>query len=113
MDISSLSSAYQNSVKENSAASNLDKSLKSDYSKATDEELMAACKQFESYFVEQMFKEMQNSIPKSEDSEESSNSLVDYFKDNLTQEYAAQASKQQDYGLAQSLYEQMKRNYDI
>ena len=113
MDISSLSTEYQDSFKTSSTASNMEKSLKSDYSNATDEELMAACKQFESYFVEQMFKEMQNSIPKSEESEGSSSSLVDYFKDNLTQEYAAKASEQQDYGLAQTLYEQMKRNYSI
>lgn len=56
MDISSLygssaldSTAYTNAA--NQTASKLqDKLNSSDYSKATDDELMDACKQFESYF---------------------------------------------------------------
>ena len=64
MDISSLygssaldSTAYTNAA--NQTASKLqDKLNSSDYSKATDDELMDACKQFESYFLEQMFKSL-------------------------------------------------------
>ncbi len=84
-----------------------------DYSKATDEELMEVCKDFESYFVEQMFKAMEKMVPKSEDDENSSMSTVEYFSDMLTQEYASNATKQGSFGIAEALYEQMKRNYSI
>ncbi len=90
-----------------------DKLQSVDYSKATDDELMEVCKDFESYFVEQMFKAMEKMVPKSEDDENSSTSTVEYFSDMLTQEYAANATKQGSFGIAEKLYEQMKRNYTI
>ncbi|MCR5486006.1 MAG: rod-binding protein [Lachnospiraceae bacterium] len=76
-----------------------------------DDQLMEACKEFEAYFVEQMFKEMQKTVPKNVLDSGSNKQLVDYFKDSLTQEYAKEAVGQQSLGLAQMLYEQMKRNY--
>ena len=86
MDISSLygssaldSTAYTNAA--NQTASKLqDKLNSSDYSKATDDELMDACKQFESYFLEQMFKEMMKTIPESEDTSSSNSQLMDYIR---------------------------------
>ena len=39
--------------------------------------------------------------------------LVDYYKDNLVKEYAAEATEKESLGLAQMLYEQMKRNIGI
>ena len=92
MDISSLygssaldSTAYTNAA--NQTASKLqDKLNSSDYSKATDDELMDACKQFESYFLEQMFKEMMKTIPESEDTSSSNSQLMDYYKDEMVQQ---------------------------
>ncbi len=112
MDIGDITSTYgdiYNSAA-NASASKLENQLQSDYSKATDDELMDACKQFEAYFLEQMFKEMMKTIPKSEDS---SNSMLDYFKDEMVQQIAADSTEQNSLGLAQMLYEQMKRNYDL
>ena len=73
MDISSIygssaldSTAYTNAA--NQTASKLQNQLNgSDYTKATDDELMDACKQFEAYFLEQMFKEMMKTIPESDE----------------------------------------------
>ena len=113
MDISSLQTQYLNQTTSDKSSQKLQSSLTSDYSKATDDELMNVCKEFESYFIEQMFKEMQKSVPKSEFSDSSTNNLVDYFKSSLVQEYAKNASDQGNYGLAQNLYEQMKRNYSL
>lgn len=113
MDIGNLSATYNevyNSAA-NSSASKLEGQLQSDYSKASDEELMNACKQFEAYFLEQMFKEMVKTIPKSEDSSGSTTSMLDYFKDEMIQQVAADSTEQNSLGLAQMLYEQMKRNY--
>ena len=119
MDISSLygssaldSTAYTNAA--NQTASKLqDKLNSSDYSKATDDELMDACKQFESYFLEQMFKEMMKTIPESEDTSSSNSQLMDYYKVVLVQQIASDSTEQNSLGLAQMLYEQMKRNYNL
>lgn len=108
-----LSNSYNTSYDQYSkVTSELKKQLdEKDYSKATDEELMEACKSFESYFLEQAFKGMEKMIPKNEDSN-SSNSYVEMFKDNLYQEYAKSATERGDgIGIAKMLYEQMKRNY--
>ena len=84
-----------------------------DYSKATDEELMEACKSFETYFLEQAFKGMEKMIPDNDDDKSGTNHL-DMFKDTLYQEYAEAATERGDgIGIAKQLYEQMKRNYSI
>ena len=53
MDISSLANSYMDMLKTDSSqtASRLQQTSKKDYSKATDDELMSACKEFEAYFV--------------------------------------------------------------
>ena len=62
-----------------------------DYSKATEEELMEACKRL--VCAGQFYK---------------------HFKDKLYQEYAESATDRGDgIGIAAMLYEQMKRNYDV
>jgi flagellar protein FlgJ len=95
--------------------SQLEDSLKNtDYSTATEEELMDACKEFEAYFVEQVFKEVEKTIPKNEEDEDSyASQITDYFKDELIQEYSEQVSDSGSLGLAEQLYEQMKRNYGL
>lgn len=117
MDINSLSSNYSSLVSDTSSsqtASKLSGASKTDYSNASDKELMDVCKEFEAYFVEQMYKEMKKTIPESEESTSDSNSqLVDYFTDSSIQEISAQTVEQGSLGLAQTLFEQMKRNYDV
>lgn len=115
MDISSISSMYNDiySSASTQSTSKLEGQLDKDYTEATDDELMDVCKQFEAYFLEQVFKEMKKTIPESEDSSGSTNSLVDYFEDQMIQEISADSTEQNGLGLAQMLYEQMKRNYGI
>ena len=84
-----------------------------DYSKATDDELMAVCKQFESYFLEQCFKEMTKTVGTEEYSSSSMSTLVDYYKDATIQKISSDSTEQNSLGLAQMLYEQMKRNYNL
>ena len=74
---------------------------------ASDEELMEVCKEFETYMLEQVIKSMESTIGK--DEEESSTSYMSMFGDNLTNSYAEAISDQGDKGLAQMLYESMKR----
>jgi flagellar protein FlgJ len=72
----------------------------------TDEELMEVCKSFEAYLLEQVMKGMEKTIPFKEEK----NPYLDYFGDMLYQEYATSATENQGLGLAQMLYESMKRN---
>ncbi|HAG68765.1 MAG TPA: hypothetical protein DCL38_02180 [Lachnospiraceae bacterium] len=75
-----------------------------------DGKLMEACKQFEAYFIEQVFKEMKKSVNLTQSEDAATKQLMSYYEDNLTGEYAKMAADQQENGLAQMLYEQMKRN---
>ena len=116
MDISGLSGYYSDvyaNAASNQAAESVKNNLSSVNSSTSDEELMDACKQFESYFVEQMFKEMWKTIPESEFSSGSTNSMVSFYKDEMIKNIAEDSTEQNGLGLAQMLYEQMKRNYGL
>lgn len=114
MDIGSLTSAYSDIYAKtaNQTASKLEKQLGTDYSKAADDELMDACKQFEAYFLEQVFKEMMKTVPK-EDTSGSSSTLMDYYQDEMVQNLANTSTEQNSLGIAQMLYAQMRRNYGL
>lgn len=115
MDIGSLTSGYADfyDVNKNQTASKLESQLDSDFTKKTEDELMDACKEFEAYFLEMMFKEMMKTIPKDEDSSGYATNIMDYYQDSMLQELATQSTDSNSLGLAQTLYEQMKRNYNL
>lgn len=113
MNIGSIDSAYlqyKSQTGADQSAKKLEDSLKNDYSGSSDEELMEVCKEFEAYFLEQVFKEMMKTIPESENSDSANSRLVEFFKENTIQELAAQSTENNGLGLAQMMYEQMKRN---
>ena len=116
LDLNAIASNYSNYNTDptSNSASKLEETLKSDLSSATEDELMDVCKDFESYFIEQMFKAMQKMVPESEENvSASTKQLKDYYKEQMTQSYAEQASEEGSFGIAQVLYEQMKRNYGL
>ncbi|MCI8280149.1 MAG: hypothetical protein HFI76_00260 [Lachnospiraceae bacterium] len=107
-----MNSNYMTAV--NNKTSSLEETLNSDLSKATDDELMDVCKDFEAYFVEQMFKAMQKMVPESEDEQSASTKqLQDYYKDEMIKSMSESSAENGGLGLAQTLYEQMKRNYNL
>lgn len=116
MEINGIGSVYSdyllNSASQ-SKTSSLESKADSDYSDATDEELMDVCKEFESYFLEQVFDAMMKTAEVFSDDEEDgyASKMVDYFKDSAVQELTSQATDQGGLGIAQTLYEQMKRQY--
>ncbi len=111
--IGSVYSDYLTSSASQSKASALESKLDSDYSNSSDEELMEVCKEFEAYFLEQVFDAMLETTKVFSDEEESSyaTKMVDYFKDSAVQELTQQATNQNGIGIAKTLYEQMKRQY--
>ena len=130
--IDNLNSIYANSTYTNQTTNSISNKLNStDFSKASDDELMEVCKDFESYFVEQMLKSMakMSSVDGSNsdniyaslfgvtvDSDSGMNTLSSYFGDELMSSMADKVVENQSgrgLGIAQTLYEQMKRNYSV
>ena len=69
-------------------------------SESTEEELMTVCKDFASYFVEEVLKEVKENMTLNDDEDEDSS--IGTLKD-----FVARSS------FTQQLFEQMKRNYGI
>ena len=111
MDYSGIS-AYSNilSSQYNTAKTDQLKSKLTNGAAQSDEELMAACKEFEAYFIEQVFKGMEKTVVKADNSSSSTNTMVDFYKDELYKKLAKQTTETSSIGLAQQMYDQMKRN---
>lgn len=79
---------------------------------STDDEMMDACKEFEAYMVQQMFKNMQEAAKIfSDDEDDDSNDYVDMFSDNYLQTISENmVNSGQGIGLAEQLYNSMVRN---
>lgn len=109
MDIGSLYGDYLAS--QASKAGNLERTINGTNSRSSDDDLLDACKQFETYFYEQIFKEMEKAMVPASEEEDANRTLVDYYKGNLISEYSKNIVEQQgENSLAHQLYEQMKRN---
>lgn len=115
MDISGLSSDYSAYLSSSSAAADKMNNIKrTDYTNATDDELMDACKQFEQYLVEMVMDEVMDTVDIFGTGEPSSSSMAssqDLMKDSMVQTMSKQLTEGANLGIAQELYESMKRNY--
>lgn len=98
-----LTQTAQSTSKTAKLENNLGKDIKS----ATDDELMESCKSFETYLVEQVMKQVKNTIAKSSEDE---NEYMSYFGDMLYQSYAKDITETGQLGIAKQLYEAMKRD---
>ena len=89
--------------------SSFQKHLDDETSKAKriDEKLMSASIEMESLFVSKMFKEMRNSIEKSDWLH--GGFAEEIFQDMLYDEYALMVSKNANLGLAKMIYDEMSR----
>lgn len=78
---------------------------------STDEETLEACKQFEAYMVEQMYKNMEESAKLfSDDDDDSSSDYVDMFSDNYYQDIAEKmVNSGQGLGIAEQLYDSIMK----
>ena len=130
MDYStSISTSYADTYDKTSSQLS-DKLASTDFSQASDDELMSVCKDFESYFVEQVLKSMEKMAKIDSEDEDSNlftsmagiggtedtslNTLGSYFGDEMVSSYAklmTDSNQGKGLGIAQTLYEQMKRNY--
>jgi len=130
--IGGVNSMYTNNSVDTSSVKLQDKLNNSDLSKADDDELMAVCKDFEAYFVEQMLKAMVKMSKVDGDTDDDNmysslfgltgesgsymSTMANYFGSNMITELSKTVTETQGgngLGIAQKLYEQMKRNYSI
>lgn len=89
---------------------NVDKAAK----QKEDDALFGACKQFEAYLWEQVYKEMQKTVNLFGDEEDGyASNMVNYFQDSFIQNISEQTATQGSNSLAQMLYEQAKINYGL
>ena len=111
-DVASMyGSTYANAA--NQTANKLQNTLDGVKGTASKDELMDACRQFEAYFVEQMFKSMMKTVLSEGNTSNYTSTMMDYYKDQMVQSMAEESTAQGGFGLAQMLYEQMKRNYGV
>lgn len=79
---------------------------------STNEEMMAACEEFEVYLLQKMFQSMEETTKIfSDEEEEDGGEYLSMFNDKLYQSVAENMVKSgQGIGLAKTLYESMARN---
>ena len=95
------------------SASNVDKTAKASSSAKTDEEMLDACKEFESYLWEQVLKSMKSASEVFNTEEE--DKTVSFFSETAMADIAKQITEQTlgTNSLAMQMYEQMKRTNTI
>lgn len=103
---SSLNTSAANMYSNNAKTDSIETTLKN--SNSSDEQLLSSCKSFESYMMEQVFKSMESTVDKSE--EEENDDYLNQFSDMLYEQYANDSTENQSVGIAQMLYDSMKRN---
>ena len=94
-------------------ANALKKSLNGVSSDTSADELMQVCKDFESYFVEEVIKEVKKNLLPDDEEDASLSTMTDYTMDFAVEKIADELIDQVGGNFTQSLYEQMKRNYNI
>ena len=102
-------------TKSSAAASTAGNSVKNLNRDSSEDELLGACKQFEAYLWEQVYKEMDKTtnVFGTESDGTYAGNMVNIFSDNLIQEVSSMSVIDGDNSLAMQLYEQMKRNLGI
>lgn len=114
MDFLSVNNNYYNGLMENTVngmtTGKLTDSVKRAENTNSDEELMKACKSFESYMVEQVMSRMEEVFHVDGVETENDNEYMSMFKDTFIKDRAELLTENTDLGIAKMLYESMKRN---
>ncbi len=118
LDVSALTGYASNLIdnaKSTNAANQTGSAISSLTKDSTDDELLGACKQFEAFLWEQVYKEVDKSVNLFGTSSDGSyaGNMVNMFSDNLIQEISEKSVSGENNSLAMQLYEQLKRNLGI
>lgn len=108
--VSGINGADYSSLINNTKLTNVEKKVNGfDVDSAEDAEMLDACKEFEKYMIEQVYKAMDKTIMRAEEKSD----YEEMFGDLRIQKYAESISDKGDFGLAKQLYEHMKSNQGI
>ena len=120
MDVSGITSMLSQTGATNAAnnassakTDSLKNSVNGLSSNSSDEELMEVLKDFESYFVEQMIKQMKETFTDEEEESSMASQYTDTFMDYAIEDVADMLLEEVGGSMTQQLFEQMKRNYNI
>ena len=120
MDVSGITSMLNQTGATNATnsansakADSLKNSVNGLSSNSTDEELMEVLKDFESYFMEQIIKQMKETFTDEDEESSMASQYTDTFMDYAIEEVADQLVDDIGGNMTQQLFEQMKRNYNI
>lgn len=108
LDVSSLYDSYSSQLSSVSAGSASDK-ISSVGRDSSDEELMEACKSFETYFVQKMIEEAKKTI----ENEDEQGEYTKMFADMRNEQLASSITESGQIGLAQQLYDNLKTQYKL
>ncbi len=116
MDVSGITSMLNQTGKTSAAtakAEGLTNSVNGLSSESTEEELLEVLKDFESYFIEQMIKQMKETFTDEDEESSVASQYTDTFMDYAIQDVADMLLEEVGGSMTQQLFEQMKRNYNI
>ena len=116
MDFSSINGLSYSTAQANvnsANANSLTNSLNKISSESTEEELKGVLKDFESYFVEQVLKQMKETFTDEEEGDATMSQYKNLYMDQATEMVADEIADQVGENFTQQLYEQMKRNYNM
>ncbi len=117
MDVSGITSMLNQTAASNSAATNKTDALQNNAlgltKNSTEEELMDVLKDFESYFIEQMIKQMKETFTDEDKESSMASQYTDTFMDYAIEEVADMMLEEIGGSMTKQLFEQMKRNYNI
>lgn len=120
MDVSGITSMLNQtgtmnttSTKNTAKTDSLKNSVNGLSSNSSDEELMEVLKDFESYFIEQVIKQMKETFTNEDEESSMASQYTDTFMDYAIEDIADVLLEEVGGNMTQQLFEQMKRNYNI
>lgn len=114
MELMNIGNKYYGGLMDNTVSNmtinKVTDSIKKVKDDSTDEELMAACKSFESYMLEQVMAKMEQVAHVFNDKDDEENQYVSMFKDTFIKDMSEKVTENTDFGIAKMLYDSMRRN---
>lgn len=108
LDVSSLYDSYASQISNASAAGTSGK-IEGIGKDSSEEELMEACKSFETYFVQKMIEEAKKTV----ENEDEEGEYTKMFADMRNEQLADTITESGQIGLAQQLYDNLKQQYKL
>lgn len=104
-NITNLTQAQKTNLESDSFKQSLDSEIQN----GEDEKLKEACAEFESYFLNMMFKSMRQTVLADKDGIFAKSNAEQIFQDMLDQELTTKMAKQGGIGLADMMYKQLDK----